>query len=81
MVENRGQFKAGNIYRHFKGNEYVIQGIFKHTETEELYVAYVDRETRVGYIRPLEMFKSEVDRGKYPEVSQKYRFEYIGDEV
>ena len=73
--------KINGIYRHFKGNKYKVLNIARHSETMELYVVYRALYGDYGvYIRPYEMFASLVDRDKYPDVKQKYRFELIEDE-
>ncbi|MCR5301988.1 MAG: DUF1653 domain-containing protein [Lachnospiraceae bacterium] len=74
--------RPGQIYRHFKGNIYRIITIATHTETGERFVIYKreDQEDK-SYARPLEMFMSEVDRKKYPEVREKYRFTLCSEDA
>lgn len=71
--------KKGEKYRHFKlGKIVTVIGVSRHTETEELTVVY-EYEGHI-WNRPLEMFMSEVDKEKYPNAEQKYRFEKVESE-
>lgn len=87
MSEPRS-FTPGDIVQHFKRerlsdeerreNRYLYQivGVAEHTETREKLVIYqaLYGDFRI-YARPYDMFMSEVDRKKYPDVKQRYRFE------
>jgi len=88
-MENR--FRPGDIVQHFKremlseeeraGDMYLYEiiGVALHSETLEQMMVYRPLYGDGGmYVRPLEMFLSETDHEKYPQVKQKYRFEKVG---
>ena len=68
----------GAKYRHFKGKEYRVEGTALDSETGETVVLYRQLYgDGLLWVRPLVMFLSPVDREKYPDVKQNYRFEEI----
>ena len=64
-------------YRHYKGNEYVVVGVARHSETEEELVVYhQDYGERSLWVRPLAMFRELVEVGG----KTVPRFEYVDEE-
>ncbi len=79
------EVKPGEVYKHFKGAKAFIITLAKDSETLEDLVIYccVDSNNTNHvdgiYARPLKMFNSLVDKEKYPNVTQKYRFEKVNE--
>ena len=71
------EVKIGGIYKHFKGHIYEVVCIAKDSESLNDKVIYENIDTKERWVRDKEEFLSEVDHDKYPDVSQKYRFEYM----
>ena len=70
------EIKINAVYKHFKGDRYIVVDVAIDSETKEKLVVYrALYGEHLLYIRPLEMFLSEVDHEKYPNVTQQYRFE------
>ena len=68
---------VGKTYKHFKGGLCKVITLAKNSETLEDMVIY--EHDNVVWARPYNMFISKVDKEKYPEVNQEYRFELINE--
>lgn len=70
------KLEVNRIYKHFKGDYYIVLGTGINSETLEEYVIYraLYGEGKV-YLREINNFLREVDHEKYPNVKQKYRLE------
>ena len=70
------ELQIGRVYRHFKGDYYLVEGLAHDSETGEPMVIYRKLYGDGGlWVRPLAIFLSRVDKEKYPDAGQEYRFE------
>ena len=90
--DTRPPFKPGDIVQHFKHElypadtpmyTYRVLGYAPHSETRETLVIYEalydlnSEDPLKVFARPLDMFMSKVDKEKYPNIQQEYRFELL----
>ena len=73
------ELKVNGLYKHFKGTYHKVICIAKDSEDKTEKVVYTHEDTGEIWVRDKAMFLSEVDHTKYPDVSQKYRFELVED--
>ena len=77
--------QIGKKYKHFKGKMYKVLDIVYDSESniDDEYKKVVIYQALYGdklkWARPYDMFNSEVDHIKYPDVKQKYRFEEVDE--
>ena len=76
------ELKIKGVYKHFKGDLYLVEDLAQYSEDDTQLVIYraLYEDTKL-YARPLDMFLSPVDREKYPDVEQEYRFELQNIEI
>lgn len=73
------EVKVGKKYRHFKGYIMEVLALAKHSETKEDIVVYKHIDDDQVWVRPYDMFTSKVDKEKYPDATQEYRFEEVDE--
>lgn len=67
--------EKGKQYKHFKGDIITVLELAKDSETLEELVVY--EHNNEVWVRSLDMFLSKVDKEKYPNIEQVYRFEEV----
>lgn len=76
QTNNAREIKIKGIYKHFKGDYYLVEDIAYNSETNEKMVLYRQLYGEgLLYVRPYDMFMSKVDKEKYPDALQEYRLE------
>lgn len=71
------EIKINGLYRHFKGTTHKVICIAKDSETLQEKVIYTHEEDNSIWVRDKIEFLSLVDKNKYPNIKQEYRFELI----
>ena len=71
--------EVGQVYRHFKGNVYEVIALAVNADNREDVVVYKSLSKDKVFVRSYSGFISEVNKEKYPDVTQKYRFELVSD--
>ena len=75
-AKERG-ISINSVWKHFKGEYYKVICVAKHSETGEELVLYKHISNSKIYARPIDIFLSKVDKEKYPNATQEYRFEEV----
>ena len=72
------EIKVKGIYKHFKGKYYIVEDIALDGESDKEYVIYrALYDDNKLFVRTFESFLSKVDKEKYPNVEEEYRFTLV----
>ena len=71
------KIEIGGIYKHIRGHVYEVIGIAKDSDTLNEKIVYKNVETGELWLRDEDEFLSKVDKNKYPDIEQIYRFELM----
>ena len=76
IMDRNIEKSIGKIFRHFKGDLYLVEGVVTHSESGEKMVLYRALYGECGqFVRPYDMFLEEVPKEKENPTGQKYRFQ------
>ena len=77
-MADKQEIQLHRVYRHFKGDYYLVEDLARDSETDEEVVIYRKLYGDGSlWVRPLSMFLSKVDHERYPSATQRYRFELV----
>ncbi len=77
-MADRQEIQLHRVYKHFKGDYYLVEDLARDSETDEEVVIYRKLYGDGSlWVRPLSMFLSKVDHERYPSATQRYRFELV----
>ena len=77
-MADRQEIQLHRVYKHFKGDYYLVEDLARDSETDEELVIYRKLYGDGSlWVRPLSMFLSKVDHERYPNVKQRFRFELV----